>query len=154
VAVGAGHTFSRLLVHVVFGTKDRRARIKAAFRERLYRYMAGIAKNEFGRVIEVGGTGDHVHVLLSLRATVSVAEAVRKLKSLSSGWVHSAFPDEAAFGWQTGYAAFTVSESNAESVAKYIRNQDKHHARQAFSEEFAALLRKHGIDPESGRKMA
>ncbi len=150
--MGAGHTFSRLLVHAVFGTKDRRARIKAAFRERLYRYMVGIAKNEFGRVIEIGGTGDHVHVLVSLRTDVSVATAVRKLKSLSSGWVHATFPDEGAFGWQPGYGAFTVSESNAESVGRYIRNQEKHHERQTFSEEYAALLRKHGIDPETGKK--
>ena len=151
--MGAGHTYARLLVHVVFGTKDRPAQIKPAFRERLYRYMAGIAKNEFGRVIEIGGTGDHAHVLVSLRTDVSVATAVRKLKSLSSGWVHATFPDEAAFGWQPGYGAFSVSESNAESVVKYIWNQEKHHERQTFSEEFAALLRKHGIDPQTGRKM-
>jgi len=114
--------------------------------------MGGIAKNEFGRLIEVGGTGDHVHVLVSLRMDLSLATAVRKLKSLSSGWVHATFPDEAAFGWQAGYGAFSVSESNAESVVKYIRNQEKHHERQTFSDEYAALLRKHGIDPEAGRK--
>jgi len=150
--MAAGHTFSRLLVHVVFGTKERRGQIKAAFRERLCRYMAGIAKTEFGRLIEIGGTGDHVHVLVSLRTDVSVATAVRKLKSLSSGWVHATFPSEGAFGWQTGYGAFSVSESNAESVVGYVRNQEKHHERQTFSEEYAALLRKHGIDPEAGRK--
>jgi putative transposase len=153
--MGTGHTYSRFLVHVAFGTKDRQARIKAEFRERLYRYMAGVAKDEFGRLIEVGGTEDHVHVhvLVSLRTDVSVATAMRKLKSLSSGWVHATFPDEAAFGWQPGYGAFSVSESNAESVVRYIRNQKKHHERQTFSEESAALLRKHGIDPETGRKM-
>ena len=115
--------------------------------------MAGIARKAFGRILEIGGTADHVHALVSIRTGVSVAEAIRKLKSLSSGWVHATFPDEAAFGWQAGYGAFTVSESSAESVVQYIRKQEKHHERQTFSEEFEALLRKHGIDPESGRKI-
>jgi len=79
----AGHTFSRVLVHVVFGTAERRARIRASFRDRLYRYMAGVARKEFGRIIEIGGTGDHVHALVSLRTDVSLADAMRKLKALS-----------------------------------------------------------------------
>ncbi len=143
---GAGHTYSRLLVHVVFQTKGVHARVKPSFRERLYRYMAGIARQEFGRPIEIGGTADHIHALLSLRTDVSVAEAMRKLKSLSSGWVHKTFPDERVFAWQSGYGAFSVSESNAPSVVRYIKSQVEHHKRLTFEEELAVLLRKHGID--------
>ena len=147
----AGHTYSRLLVHVVFRTKDRYARIKPAFRDHLHKYMAGIARNEFGRALEISGTTDHIHLLLSLRTDVPVADAMRKLKSLSSGWVHKSFPNETGFGWQAGYGAFSVSESNAATVIRYIKNQPEHHKRQTFDEEFAALLKRHRIDPAPTR---
>jgi REP element-mobilizing transposase RayT len=82
--------------------------------------MAGVARNEFGHAVRISGTRNHVHALLSIRTTASVSETMRKLKSLSSGWVHKTIPNAQDFGWQSGYAAFTVSRSNADSVARYI----------------------------------
>jgi len=145
-----GHTYSCLLVHVVFGTKERRATIHQSIRDRLYDYMGGIARNEFGRSVVIGGTADHVHGLLSIRPAVSVADAMRKWKSLSSGWVHETFADRAAFGWQEGYGAFSVSPSSVDKVKRYIETQQSHHRRMTFKEEFIALLERHGIeyDPE------
>ena len=145
-----GHTYSSLLVHVVFSTKDRRPVIHDSFRQRLYEYMGGIARGEFGRALVVGGTENHVHALLSFGTTVSVAEAMRKWKSLSSGWVHETFPAEADFAWQEGYGAFSVSRSGADKVIRYIEVQAEHHKRLTFEEEFVALLEQHGIeyDPE------
>ncbi len=145
-----GHTYSRLLVHTVFSTKERRPTIHDTFRQRLYDYLGGIARNEFGRSLVVGGTADHIHGLLSFNTAVSVAEAMRKWKSLSSRWVHETFPDAAAFAWQEGYGAFSVSPSNAETVIRYIKAQEEHHRRLTFQEEFVALLERHGVeyDPE------
>jgi len=145
-----GHTYSSLLVHVVFSTKDRRPVIHDSFRQRLYEYMGGIARGEFGRALSVGGTANHVHGLLSMNAATSVAEAMRKWKILSSGWVHETFPAEADFAWQEGYGAFSVSRSGADKVIRYIEAQAEHHKRLTFEEEFVALLERHGIeyDPE------
>ena len=92
-----GHTYSNLLVHVVFGTKDRRPFIHESLRQRLHEYLAGVARHEFGRALAIGGTENHLHGLLSLRTDVSAAEAMRKWKSLSSGWVHKTFPSEQTF---------------------------------------------------------
>ena len=141
-----GHTYSRLLVHTVFSTKDRRPTIHDTFRQRLYDYLGGIARNEFGRSLIVGGTADHIHGLLSFNTAVPVAEAMRKWKSLSSRWVHETFPDAAAFAWQEGYGAFSVSPSNAETVIRYIKTQEVHHRRLTFKEEFVALLERHGVE--------
>ena len=145
-----GHTYSNLLVHVIFTTKRRAPIIRAELRPRLYKYLAGVARHEFGRPIEIGGTEDHLHGLLALRTDVSVAEAMRKWKSLSSGWVHKTFPRYGEFGWQDGYAAFSVSESAVDSVRAYIARQELHHRKMSFGEELRAFLDRHGVgyDPD------
>jgi REP element-mobilizing transposase RayT len=140
-----GHTYSSLLVHVVFSTKGRRPVIHDSFRQRIYEYMGGIARGEFGRALVVGGTANHVHGLLSMNAATSVAEAMRKWKSLASGWVHEQIPQAADFAWQEGYGAFSVSQSAAAKVMQYIEHQEEHHKKWTFEEEFLALLGRHGI---------
>lgn len=140
-----GHTYSNLLVHVIFGTKNRAAQIDANLRPCLYEYMAGIARHEFGRVIEIGGTADHLYGPIVLRTNVSVAEAMRKWKSLSSGWVHKTFPNHEGFAWQAGYGVFSVSQSAIEDVRAYIGRQEEHHRRVTFEEEFRAFLDRHEI---------
>jgi len=140
------HTFSNILIHVVFSTKERRPIIHDAFRERLWAYMGGVAKNEFGRARAIGGTQDHVHALLSLNTTTPVAKAMERWKSVSSGWLHRTAPEARSFSWQTGYGAFSVSESSAAAVIEYIRNQAEHHRGRSFREEFLQLLKKHNID--------
>ena len=145
-----GHTYTDILVHVVFSTKERRPIIVDSFRERLYEYMAGIANNEFGRAIQIGGVADHVHGLLQVKTDVSVADAMRKWKSLSSKWVNETLKLRTKFGWQEGYSAFSVSRSQAPRVQKYIVDQVEHHRKLSFQEEVLALLEKHGIafDPK------
>jgi putative transposase len=124
--------------------------IVPALRPRLYEYMVGVAKHEFGRAVEIGGTLNHVHGLLSLRTDVSLAEAMRKWKSLASGWVHKTFPNHQALVWQVGYAAFSVSQSAVDDVRAYIARQEEHHRRITFEEELRAFLDRHGIpyDPD------
>ena len=141
-----GHTYANLLVHTVFSTKGRRPLIRESFRERLHRYMGGVARNEFGRALAVSGTEDHVHGLISLNTDVSVADAMRKWKSLSSGWVNKTDDTTDHFAWQAGYAAFSVSQSNKQAVTAYIENQPEHHRKRTFQEEFVELLERHGID--------
>ncbi|HUU93459.1 MAG TPA: IS200/IS605 family transposase [Phycisphaerae bacterium] len=141
-----GHTYSNLLFHVVFGTKERRPLIHDSFRERLHQYMSGMARNEFRGALAIGGTNNHLHGLIVLPTSISVAEAMRKWKGLSSKWLHETFPSERDFGWQDGYGAFTVSKSNVPEVAAYIERQAEHHKRITFEDEFIALLERHGIE--------
>ena len=140
-----GHTYASILLHVVFSTKDRQRSISESFRRRLYEYMAGVARGEFGRAIAIGGTEDHVHALLSIGTNRSVGEVMSKWKSLSSGWVHKTVPAAEAFGWQAGYAAFSVSSSSVRRVVRYIEGQVEHHKSQTFEEELRLLLDRHGI---------
>jgi REP element-mobilizing transposase RayT len=145
-----GHTYSNLLIHVVFGTKNRTASITPELRPRLHEYLGGVARNEFGRALEIGGTTDPMHGLISLNRDVSIADAMRKWKSLSSGWVHRTFPSHVSFAWQPGYGAFSVSQSSADSVRAYIVRQEEHHREMTFEDELRALLDRHGVpyDPD------
>jgi REP element-mobilizing transposase RayT len=141
-----GNTYTNLLIHTIFSTKGRRPLIHDAFRERLHEYLGGLARHEFLASLGVGGTANHVHGLLALPATLSVAEAMRKWKGLSSKWVHETLPGESDFGWQEGYAAFSVSRSNVPKVAAYIAGQAEHHRTMTFEDELVALLKRHGVE--------
>jgi len=141
-----GADLPELLGHVVFGTKGRRRIIDDRLRARLWEYLGGIARHEFGGIVRVGGTEDHVHGLIRLRADTSVAEAMRKWKSLSIGWVHREFSDLDAFAWQGGYGAFSVSPSREAGVISYIENQMEHHREVSFEEEFEGMLARCGIE--------
>ena len=142
-----GDTFTKLVYHIVFSTKGRVPSITEPIRERLYEYIGGIIRSEGGSLIQIGGMPDHVHLLARLKAAVSVAEMVRLVKSNSSLWLHELpEPMGRAFGWQSGYGAFTVSGSHIASVQRYIQTQEKHHARRSFKDELIALLRKHEIE--------
>jgi REP element-mobilizing transposase RayT len=139
------NTYTNLLYHIVFSTKDRRPLITPNLQEELYKYIGGIIRGEGGAQLEIGGVADHVHILAKFKPAISVSDMLNKIKANSSKWVHE---DKGAldFGWQVGYAAFTVSESQVEHVRKYIRNQEEHHRRQSYQEEFIALLERHGVD--------
>jgi putative transposase len=130
--------------HCVFSAKERRPYITPRLREKLWPYLGGIARQNKLKAIEVGGVEDHVHVLLSLPATVSIGKAMQLLKGGSSKWIHESFAEFRHFAWQEGYGAFTVSASQMEKTVAYIRGQEAHHRQQSFKEEFIALLTRHG----------
>ena len=139
-------TFTNLLYHVVFSTKDRTPAIHEGLRERLYEYIGGIIRGERGVLLEIGGVPDHVHLLVKLKSDMAVAEFVRLVKSNSSKWLNESNDPRARFEWQTGYGAFSVSESQARKVRKYIQTQESHHAKVSFRDELITLLEKHGIE--------
>jgi REP element-mobilizing transposase RayT len=132
-------------MHCVFSTKERRQQITDDFRERLWAYVGGVARENDMKAIAVGGTADHVHVLLSLPATMTAAKAVQLIKGGSSKWIHDAFPEHHLFAWQEGYGAFSVSKSRVADTVAYINSQATHHAKRTFQDEYRALLEKHGI---------
>ncbi|HUY90926.1 MAG TPA: IS200/IS605 family transposase [Pirellulales bacterium] len=139
------NTFTNLLYHVVFSTKGREPLIRDNWRDELYAYVGGVVRNERGTLIQAGGTADHVHLLMKLPASAAIADMLRLVKANSSKWANESAFSRGAFAWQTGYAAFSVSESNAPAVGRYIRNQVEHHRGLSFQEEFVALLQRHGV---------
>lgn len=141
-----GHTYSQILLHIVFSTKHRQPMIDNELRDRLFEYMGGIVNNNIGAAIVFGGVADHVHGLIKVKPSVAVSEAMRELKAGSSGWIHDEFPSKADFAWQSGYSAFSVSQSNVEPVRRYILNQQEHHRKRTFQEELVALLDRHGVE--------
>ena len=137
-------TFTNLLTHIVFSTKDRVSGIRPEFQSDLHAYLGGITRNLEGQALTVNGMADHVHLLVWLPPTVAIAEALRVLKANSSRWVHES-PGRSSFAWQAGYGAFSVSQSNVSGVVKYIQEQEKHHRRMSFQEELLAFLKKNHI---------
>ena len=131
--------------HCVFSTKERRPLIPPRLRDRLWPFLGGIARQNQMKAIEIGGMPDHVHVLLSLPPTLSIAKALQLIKGGSSKWVHDTFPEDRLFRWQTKYGAFGVSVSQLDRTIQYIKDQEKHHQKMTFQEEFLAFLKKHRI---------
>ncbi len=139
-------SYTCLHYHLVFGTKHREPTITPDIRQRLWEYLGGAVRGEGGIAILVGGMADHVHLLVTLRQDQAVSDLLRQIKSNSSGWIHDTFPAASAFRWQNGYGAFSVSHSQIEVVKRYIANQERHHKRRSFEDEFRALLVRHGIE--------
>jgi REP element-mobilizing transposase RayT len=137
-------SYTNLLYHIVYSTKERAPLITKTLRPRLHEYLGGTVRGLNGIALEINGTADHVHVLAKLRPTISVSDFLSKLKSGSSGWAKR--QTAGRFGWQARFAAFTVSESQVERVRTYIINQERHHRKQTFEEEFKKLLKAHNID--------
>lgn len=137
-------TYTKLVYHIVFSTKERLPLITEEIRDRLYEYLGGVIRGERGSLLEVGGVADHVHLLARLGASMAVSEMVQRIKGSSSHWLNQR--PESWFAWQTGYGAFTVSESQITTVRRYIQRQEEHHNGLSFKDELISLLRKHGID--------
>jgi REP element-mobilizing transposase RayT len=140
------HTFTNLFTHAIFSTHRRALFIADVIRDPLHAYLGGIVREMRGTALAIGSTQDHVHMLLKLPGDLAVADCLRVAKANSSRWVHENWPERRAFGWQTGYGAFSVSASNCTRVTDYIRRQEKHHRKVSFEEEFISFLRKHGIE--------
>ena len=135
-----------LLYHFIWSTKNRDPFINEQVEPKLHAYMAGICADLGGKPVLIGGMPDHVHVLTYLPPKVAVSDALRDLKASSSKWVHQAFPHLAAFAWQAGYAAFSVSASKLIDVRDYVARQKDHHATASFQDEYRAFLRRHGME--------
>src|SRR5256885_1586582 len=121
------HTYTNLLTHCIFSTKERRPLIPESLQSKLWAYVGGIARTNSLKAIAVGGTKDHLHVLLSLPATMPVAKAVQLIKAGSSKWLRES--GEKLFAWQEAYGAFTIGISQLNATVAYIRNQKEHHKR-------------------------
>ena len=119
--------------------------LNADLKASLFPYLGGIIRKHDGKALIINGPPDHVHILASLAAKYSLSDLMRELKADSSGWVHKNFPSQKLFAWQIGYGAFSVSHSNLVEVERYIANQEEHHRKISFQEEFVAFLKRHEV---------
>jgi REP element-mobilizing transposase RayT len=141
------HTYAQNTLHVVFSTKERRKAIGKGFAPKIHAYIAGICNHHNIFVHAIGGTEDHIHLLIQLPTVLALAKALTTIKANSSKWAHESGHK---LGWQEGYGAFSVSASVVPAVIRYIRGQEAHHRKMNFSQEFITLLKKHHIqyDPK------
>jgi len=138
------HTYCSALFHVVFSTKERRPIIPLNLKDRLWPYIAGIARLNRFKALAVGGMPDHAHVLLSLPTTIPMPKAIQLIKGGSSKWINDHLPGR-TFAWQDGYAIFTIGISQVENTVRYINNQERHHRRMTAQEELERMLARHCI---------
>jgi REP element-mobilizing transposase RayT len=139
-------SLANLLVHLTFSTKHRQPTLKPAFQQPLCGYMIGILKNIGSPSLEVNCVEDHAHILFLLSKTRSLSEVVEDVKTGSSKWLKTQDARLKDFHWQAGYGAFSVSQSSVASVCEYIVNQQEHHRRTSFQDEFRAFLTRHGVE--------
>ena len=139
-------SYTNLLYHIIFSTKDRRPLITDAYQARLYDYIGGTIRKLGGISLELNGTEDHIHLLTKLRPDKALSDVLRDLKAHASGWMHDVFPELKAFTWQRGYGAFTVSQSNVDEVRRYIAHQKEHHQKVSFRTELIQFLKANGIE--------
>lgn len=128
---------------MVFSTKNRINLIQPEFENELYPYICGIVRGQKGEVLEIGGTMNHVHLIALFHPSVSMSDMMRYIKGGSSKWIHE--KGASMFQWQRGYGVFSVSESLAEQVDRYIKNQKSHHEKYSYEKEFLLLLEKHKV---------
>ena len=139
-------SYTNILMHLVFSTKNRTPWITPELKPRLFQYIGGTVRKLKASLLEIGGPADHLHLLVRMHQDKATADLLRDLKSASSGWVHDTFPALKDFAWQDGYGAFSVSHSQSLRVREYIASQETHHRRRDFQTEFLAFLKAHEIE--------
>ena len=139
-------SLSKVILHIIFSTKDREPWLDSGVRPRMHAYLATVCRDLGAELVRVGGVADHVHIVTTLSRTLSQAQLVEQIKKTSSKWIKTVGASHRGFSWQRGYAAISVSPSQLEAVLQYIETQQEHHRTHTFQEEYRELLRRHGID--------
>jgi REP element-mobilizing transposase RayT len=139
-------SLAKNLIHLVFSTKDRRPLIDDAVRENLHNYAGGILRDLESPALLMNSVSDHIHVLFNLHRTKALSDVVMELKRGTSQWMKEQGPQHASFYWQSGFGAFSVSQSNVKAVEEYIAKQAEHHAVKTFQEEFRDLLKRYEVE--------
>jgi REP element-mobilizing transposase RayT len=140
------NTYTQIHIQVVFTVQNRECVIRNAWKEELYKYIAGIIKNHNHKVLAINGMPDHIHILIGMRPTQSLSELVQDIKGDSSKWINQKGFVQGKFTWQEGYGAFSYSKSHVDAVIEYVKKQEVHHSKKTFIEEYHDFLKKFEID--------
>ncbi len=139
------NTFSQIYIQTVFAVCERQSLIKPDFKEDLYKYITGIITNQGHKLISINGMPDHVHILIGLRPSMALADLIREIKADSTNFINQKKLVRGRFSWQEGYGAFSYGHSQLNTIIRYIQDQEKHHQRRSFEDEYLTLLRKFDI---------
>jgi REP element-mobilizing transposase RayT len=138
-------SLSKVILHIIFSTKNREPWLDSTVRPRMHSYLATICRDLGAELVRVGGVADHVHIITMLPRTLSQAQLIEQIKKASSKWIKALDARYRGFFWQRGYGAFSVSPSQLEAVLQYVDAQQEHHRTRTFQEEYRQMLPKHGI---------
>ena len=139
-------TFSQIYIQVVFAVKNKNSLIEKSWKEELYKYITGIVQNKGQKMLAINGTSDHIHFLIGMKPTCALSDLIREIKKSSNAFVKEKQYSKYAFQWQEGYGAFSYSHSSLENVIRYIDNQEEHHRKRSFKEEYHDFLIKYNIE--------
>ena len=140
------NTFSQIYIQTVFAVSGRMSLITSDYKEELHKYITGIVRNKGQKLLQINGMSDHLHVLIGLRPAMAIADLVRDIKSDSSDWINRRRLARGKFAWQEGYGAFSYGHSQLDTIIRYIQNQERHHKRRSFRDEYLTLLKKFEIE--------
>ena len=134
------------LIHIIFSTKNREPLLDKGTRERLYPYMAQLIRDKGSECYRIGGVEDHVHLAIRLSKTATLSKTISEAKTGTSKWLKEISPELSEFSWQEGYGAFSVSPKDLDAVIAYIDQQEEHHKKISFQDEFRKFLKQYGMD--------
>ena len=140
------NTYTQIHIHAVFAVQNRISLIQKEWQDELYKYITGIITNNGHKLLQIGGMSDHVHVLFGMRPTQSLSELMQDIKGSSSLWINQKQLVLGKFSWQEGYGAFSYGKSQINNVIQYIQNQEIHHKKQIFADEYLELLKLFGVE--------
>jgi REP element-mobilizing transposase RayT len=140
------NTFSKIYIHIVFSVKGRENLIRTNWKDELYKYICGIVNGNKQKVYAIGGMPDHIHLLISIKPDISVSELVKDIKINSTKWINIKNMVPGKFQWQEGFGAFSYAHSQLDVVINYINNQEQHHSRKSFKDEYLEMLEKFKIE--------
>lgn len=140
------NTYTQIHIQAVFAVKNRQSLILNTWNQDLYKYISGIVQNHGHKLLQVNGMPDHIHLLFGMRPIQSLSNLIKQVKQDSSGWINQKGLINKRFSWQAGYGAFSYSKSQLPRVITYIKNQEEHHKKKTFMEEYIELLDYSGID--------
>jgi len=142
------NTYSQIHIQAIFAVQGRANLIRSEWREELFKYISGIFRNQKQKLLAIGGIEDHIHLLFGLRPSLALSDLMRDVKANSSVFINESGFVRGKFNWQEGFGAFSYSRSQVDTVVKYVLNQEKHHARRSFKQEYIGLLDRFEVEYE------
>ena len=135
------NTYTQIHIQAIFAVQNRQSLIRSGWKEELYKYMTGIVQNNNHKVLQINGMPDHIHLFIGMRPTQSLSDLMKVVKGDSSEWINKKGYTKGKFSWQAGYGAFSYARSQVPAVIRYIQNQEEHHRKKTFTEEYLDFLK-------------
>ena len=139
-------TYTQIYIHIIFAVKGRQNHISVDWKDELYKYITGIISNKKQKLIHINGISDHIHILIGMKPTISLSDLVRDVKFNSTNFINAKRYINGKFYWQEGFGAFSCSPSQLDKVINYIKNQEIHHKRKTFKEEYVEFLKRYNVE--------